>query len=465
MLRKPIDTTDLGQLCTNSLVSFKKILTACTREKMQAHLALMHGQNFFHFLMDREDVPLTREKIKFLFTQAKRLGLNPNERYRTKGLKNLPAHCAWDNSPLSHCISYEIFGLIPLFLECAKKEGFEIDLNTRDKEGKTPFIFALKIGWAPIEIISLLVTPENYNLPDKSGMTPMMVACAMRRIDVAKLLIQYEAKKQNLGSINFSALTAKQQTGLSDFILQSHPESGKTLGHYAVLRAGTLPDQKKELSYQDTVLNILKSAGVDGLRDENARWNSIVSPTRQGIPLQEDDGGIPTGISHIQLNDYSNQVYLSARVNEKAIMNLPIEDLHPYFKELFAGFSGISYVDSILSRSQAMIDFLHLVNVDLAKKQKNGKTPADYINGLITSPDRSLIAKSDQQYLFKLKEVILSYVEQGKEAKKEEGVILNSLDQGEEPKKAEYVSLFFRSEQNFKPEVTELIIDYCGIRK
>jgi hypothetical protein len=391
---------------------FRQTVSECTREQARAYVNSHAGFNEFHYLVDQpvEKRFETKLKIAYLMKNAKRLGLDPNEAYDATGQNHIADDVLWNNSPLGQCIAYENLDLIPFFLEKAREAGFEIDLDFKDRRGKTPLMFAIKLGWAPIEIIQLLMTKTNYNMPEDSGMTPTMLACALRRIDIVKLLIQEEANQLGLGEVDFSHLSFEQRAGLSSFIHQIHPESGKTLGHYAVMRSGTLSNQReKGIDYQETVINILKAADVDGFRDLNARYNALTNPARQPVSLEGYAGGlqVPTFIAHIATEDHSGKAYLSSHLNEDAIMRLPVREagLEPHFTSLFGSFARKSMQCSILENTQQMIDFLNDLGLDFSIKQKNGKTVLQYIDGMKNPKFEVFITALDKQYLWTLKNI------------------------------------------------------------
>lgn len=437
--KKKTDLTNISSICYAPLPEFKHFFAQCTRQQVRNYVEACLGLNPFHHVLDQIDTPDTREKIIYLMQRATDLGLDPNEIFYSSG----PSHFSWNNSPLSHCIAYENLGLLSIFLQSAKREGFHILLNAVDKSGKTPLMFAIKLGWTPIETIQSLVTPENYNQPEHSGMTPIMAACALRRLDIAQILIQYEANRLSLGEIDYSKPTDEQSSQLSPFMHQVHPESGKTLGHYALMRTGTLVDQRKDLNYQETVLNVLKAAGVDGFRDEAAHWNSIVTAKKEGI-LYLGPPGTTTLISYINFEDFGNRVYLSAKTNEPFLLDMASGDLKAHLSAVFKTFTGISLAKSILSRSQDMIQLLARMGFDFSLEQANGKTTSDYIQGLMNASNPQLISPLDEQYLFKLKPVIAHYLQQGQDDK------------------IRLINTFF-GQKSFKPAITDLIVSYSGM--
>jgi hypothetical protein len=398
---KPID-------CYAPLAQFKTTVTQATRAQVRTYINSHAGINYFHYLLDqpakkREE---TKAKVAFLMQHAKRLGLDPNEAINTHCQTHMPAHTLWDNTPLHQCISYENMDLIPFFLETAKKYGFEINLNIKDNAGKTPLMFAIKIGWTPVEIIQQLMTPENYNMPEKSGMTPIMLACALRRVDIVSLLIQAEADRLELGQIYFSNPTPEQIVGLAPFLSQVHPTSGKTLGHYAVMRSGNRDEQaKKPITYQETVLNILKAADIDGLRDENARYNCLTNSDRGPMLIASGIKGTPTQIAHIDIRDFGGQVFLSTLKNKTPLFQCDIGLLKPDLDVLFGGFSGQSLVRSICTNTQAMVNLLGRLNFDFSVAQKNGKTVAGYVDALKNPTFEKFITTLDRDNLFKLENI------------------------------------------------------------
>ena len=397
--------------CKVPFDDFKNNVLLWTPTDIDAYKKKYRDLNPFHLLLEAADATKdkidTRSKIAFLMEHANRLNIDVNGVFNAEGL---PVHLDWNNTPLSNCIAYENLDLIPTFLDAAAKEGLEVDLNLQDKKGKTPLMFAIKLGWAPIEIIKRLISPSNYNVPEMSGMTPMMLACALRRADIAELLIQQEAKTLGLGDIDISNISFEQKEALNDFIHQAHPKSGKTLGHYSVIRSGNLKSQQDyNLDYQETVLNILKAAGVDGFRDINARYNCITSILREPVRCQPDIGeGVVTHIAHIELGDQSGNVYLNSHHNEMLFKTIyPCIDwpLKNHFMALFSSFAKKSMIDSMLENTQGMINFLHNLGFDFSIKQKNGKTVFEYIEGLKDGKFETFVSSSDRKYLWNLENI------------------------------------------------------------
>ncbi|MDQ2993322.1 MAG: ankyrin repeat domain-containing protein [Pseudomonadota bacterium] len=161
------------------------------------------------------------------------------------------------------------------------------DLNLLDEEGRSPFMIAIKLGIVAIGIMEALITKENFHLADVSQATPMMMAAALRRIDVAKLILQEYAKQQDLSTLDFSCLTDTQLAGLHAFINQQHPENCKSLGHYALLRHGAPEELSKDKRNQLTVINILQTVGAQW--NANVIWLKHMQP-HSSIIMQQSKG-------------------------------------------------------------------------------------------------------------------------------------------------------------------------------
>ena len=385
-------SNNIMTICYEPLESFKSSISRLFSHDVQAQVEYWEGFTPFHLVLEQLENQETIEKITYLFTHAKRLRINPNGRVQPK---TLPKHAWWNNTALHHCISYENFKLVPVYLQQAKDSGFDIDLDAIDSEGKNPFMLALKIGYAPIEVLSMLITAQNYNKPDNTGATPIMIACATRQIDAVKLILQFEANRRGLGKLDFDNITQEQRIALADFIHPQHPQSGKRLGHYAIMRAGSELDMKRANAYQETVLNILKSVGVDGNRDKYARSNAVVTEKRDPIWLRDNPN--TTAICYSGRQNLCGKVLLATPENIQAV--LQNEKVPPQTRQYLiaqkAHFAGISHLESIMARTLEMVNFLASLGLDYSLKQKNGKTPASYINGLVIVEDKSLINPLD----------------------------------------------------------------------
>ena len=200
-------------------------------------------------------------------TKATELEVCPNQIWFDAGCKK-SFFSKWGNTPLHHGLAYESFTAIQWFLDAAEKNKIQINLQAQDSYGKTPLLLAIEVN-APFDLILKLMTDENYQMADIDGMTPMMLACALRRLDVMTSLIEKDANFKGYGPIDFMSITKEQIIHLSAFINQVHKESGKSLGHFSLLRSGTISDQKGEnlpqsdekkirLAKQGCVINLLK---------------------------------------------------------------------------------------------------------------------------------------------------------------------------------------------------------------
>ena len=329
--------------------TLKEFKTAAARQSAKAELKQIfqanNGRGLFHEFMEEIQTDELRSKIAFFFEKAQALEIDPNAVWHH--IEDPKWRFAkWGNTPLHNGLAYENFQAIEWFLEEAEKNQMAIDLQAQDSSGKTPLLLSLKVV-APLELIAKLVTDENYHMADNDGMTPMMFACALRRTDVIELLIEQDAKVKGYGPIDFKAITAEQKTQMASFINQIHEESGKSLGHFAVLRAGTIHDQKGEniaplkallekickhseseiesqkkkirLAKQGCVLNLLKDAGMDGFRDDSAQWNCVTNKMRESISIVcklIPDGQLCFVSDHAQRDEGGN-VYLNSKENIK----------------------------------------------------------------------------------------------------------------------------------------------------
>lgn len=395
---------------------FKKRFDQLDKSLVQNFIESSMGLTPFHMCLDLIDNEQhqPRDKIAYLLQNLKRLGLDPNTQY-SPNFKGMPEFYIWKNSPISHALAYENFALAAFFLETAKKEKVFLNLNLKDKSGKTPFMFAIKLARTPLSLIKELLTNENYNTPDQYGTTPIMLATALRRKDIVELIIQ---KKKELLGITKDACTEAQKLKLQEFIHQKHPTSGKTLAYFAILRAGTLKDFSKEQSdYQETVLNILKEAGIEGFRDEHAAWNCLTNTSREPMLIIKQLPGTPSYLTHSCENDFSQKVYLNAKNNIEMFIKVGIDDLAgmEHLKLLVKSYSGRALSDSILARSSEMLEYLSEYDFNFSLKQSNGKTLLDYLQGLLINSDNSmLVCKADVDHLVSLAPLIKKLLPQPK---------------------------------------------------
>lgn len=360
------------------LSQFKEWVLNATPEQFTP---LAEGYNIFHFLLGSKEVTHGKElqeKLKFLFKHAQRLKINPNGQLVYS--KGSPSFLDWQNCPLSYCISYEYFRLAHFFVLCAQNpedkqtNQIKLDLNIVDKGGKTPLMLAIKMATAPLDLIKSLTTIENYNKADHSGMTPIMAAAAMRRTDIMCFLVECHAKNNS----------DKQIQAVSSFIHQTHPSSGQTLAHFAVLRSGTrieqLEEDKDPFVPRFTVLNLLKSVGMDGLRDENAPRNYLTTDQCDPVILffQGTNKFTPeqcTAIGHVNREDRSKTLPLSTTSNLSIMEIAGMKSIVAHLK-----LTGRSLVESIIARTEETLLFLKSLNMDFSlKDSKYNRSPAEYI--------------------------------------------------------------------------------------
>ncbi len=426
-------------------ITLKELKTAAARPGAKEHLKQLsketNGRGLFHEFMEETDSPELRLKIAFLLEKAKVLEVDPNAIWLHRQSAKWQ-FAKWGNTPLHNGLAYENFQAIAWFLEEAKKNQIAIDLQAQDSSGKTPLLLSLKVV-APLELIAKLMTNENYHMADNDGMTPMMLACALRRTDVIALLIEQDANIKGYGPIDFKMITAEQKMQMASFINQTHEESGKSLGHFAVLRTGTIHDQKGEniaplkaesqhmlkpseieiqkkkirLAKQGCVLNLLKDAGMDGFRDESAQWNCVANKMRESISIacKLISDGQPCFVSDHAERDDGGNVYLNSKENvEKCLQRLSscleqpdIRDLHDHLKSL--ELSGTSLVERIMSRSEGTLTLLKDCGLNLDIQQHaGGKTVHTFIEGLKqNAAEVKLISELDKRYLFSLPPALL----------------------------------------------------------
>lgn len=418
---------------TSTVKEYSEVLEQCSPNDMAAYLSTKQGSTPFYSIFDHIDA-VAVVKIKILFKHAKRLNIDPNKQFNPIGF---PDHVRWNNSPIHVFIANERFELIKPFLDNARENDFKIDLNLVDRERKTPFLLAVKMGNISVQSIQLLITKENYNLPDSNGITPIMLACALRRVDIIKLILQAHANNCGLAELNFNQLTVQQKCVLSAFINQQHTETGKSLLHFAVLREGIDIDMAKPVDYQQTVLNILKSVGIDGRRDVNAKRNSPINDLYGVVTFGEDEKEFFKNIDKkaIQLNklgldsdpdqlemiftDLSwngpnkiNNAILATKRNSFSLLTKTMgtnADKYKNLKTQIFSYKGMSFAADILSRTQDTVEFLLNIGVTANLKQKHGdKTPTEYIETLIKNADQS--SKADKNYIFPMLKKIQTYL-------------------------------------------------------
>lgn len=405
-------------------ITFKELQIAVARphakEQMKEISKQNDGRGLFHEFLEEIESPELYEKISFLFAKAKELELDINQVWFHQSRAKTP-FAKWGNTPLHNGLAYENFQVLEWFLELAHQNQMAINLQAQDACGKTPLMLAIKVN-APFDLMKKLVTDENYHMADKDGMTPMMLACALRRIDVMKFLIEQDAKLRGYGPIDFTEISAEQKVQMAAFINQVHEESGKSLGHFSVLRAGTISDQKGEnlpqgdvkkvcLAKQGCVINLLKDAGMDGFRDENARWNCVTNEMREPFSVKGElmRGGQLCFVSNHAERDDGGQVYLNTKENidntlMKYGMHLERQAPNLYQHLRSQKLSGISLIESIMARSESSLALLKTCGLNLEIKQISGdKTISGFIEGLKENVAReNLISPLDVKYLFGL---------------------------------------------------------------
>ena len=353
-------------------------LYGVNRQNLAKMLSLSYGMSHepteWHYFMEKPYSAQLKSELESFFTETKTnangLAIDPNQVWFCKS-SVVSQFSKWGNTALHHGLSYENFPVIECFLSLAKDKLMDIDLGLTDSGGKTPLLLAIKV-FAPERLVKQLMTDENYNMADHDGMTPMMLACALRRTRVMKLLT---IKHVEMGG------------SMSEFINQTHPKSGKSLGHFACLTAGTIDAQK--VAEQDCVLGVLASAGMDGWRDEKAQWNCVTNEGREAISTACEI--IPSGklcfISDHAKRDDGGQVYLNSKENverclqwlSKGLEQPDIRALHRHLQLL--ELSGTSLVKSIMSGSERALTLLKDWGLDL-EILADGKTVKTFIAGL-----------------------------------------------------------------------------------
>lgn len=402
----------------STATEFCDALAQCTPEAMHAY-----SQNtgsfspFFNvFGYDAHEKQL---KMHACFEHTQRLGYDVNTTLDYQQFRAV-AHVYWHNTALHAYIANECFDLAEMFFDLAPKFDAQINLSALDIEKKTPLMLAIKTARAPLSLIKKLITPESFNLAEATGATPLMVACAMRRVDIVQALLQQAAEVEQCAPLDFTEITAEQKNRLAPYINQQHPENKKSLGHYALLRVGTdACKQKNSRQYQMTVHNILRSVGIDGDRDENATANSPVM-AGSTVPIQvsaqafqlyqqlERNGGFKnvdfseyefvssqehvgitlTPLTYIGeqnvrlalLASMRNAFYLSTFREEKP--ELYRDTVAPQLRQ----YSGTTLATSIMRRSGEMLQFLINCGLDLSLSQTNGnRSVQEYVSALEAS--------------------------------------------------------------------------------
>ncbi len=395
------DKAKFSQLLGSSADEYRKILQA--QPDNSQPFCLSNGFTPFHQLIHQDWF----KKMEILFHEANRLGINPNSQFELM----------YHDTPLHLYIANELKDHVEAFLKFASRYNHQMDLNLPDDEGKTSFFLAIKMGNFPLELLERLITTENYNKPDNKGITPIMIACAMRRIDIIQLILKYAYKHetQSDDQLDFDKLSPPQKDFLKKFINeQIDPVTGKTLGHFAVMRHGTDQElSEKSRDYQLTVSGICKSVGIDSRRDENAQRNSPLNDLGGPIILSSEEVTFLRAVQQeyvfTQLtfrgNDTVLNAVLASQKNRLVLDSKLLGDHSECYKNLhlqIESYSGISYGEAILSRTKETIDFLIALGFDLAARQKNDKTTCQYIEMLADPKYSQSITSGDRTYLFPL---------------------------------------------------------------
>lgn len=420
------------------VVELKRLLASITQGDISYFLSISGNRSLFHRVY-WGDKRIIEAKLRCLFNEAERLHLSPNIQmaYGT-------GQFSWKNTPLHLYLANERFNIAQTFLNLAEEFHLPIDLNLEDEEGKTPLLFAVKLGNAPLELIQDLLSPENYNKPDYTGVTPAMMACAMRRVDILQLLLQYHAKQRGLEGLDFNHLSAEQKEVISDFINQQDTIKEKSLVHFAIMRSGTEKELlEKPVDYQQTVMNIAKSVGIDARRDRNAKTNSPLNDTGSPIILSAEEikfyhkikgqltvahlaaQGLGNNPRHLdlvftQLTYYNDQLLetalLASRRNAFVLNSKTLgENAHLYTQvpDQIRSYADVSYVQSILERTESMLEFLEKIGCDFSLKQREGdKTPVNYVKILMKPGNEYSVTEDDRRYLFPLAKKLEKLYEQ-----------------------------------------------------
>lgn len=421
-----------------SIPEFSALLEQLKPQHSKTFKEVTGGRTLFHAVFNNKSNQISEAKIRLIFAHAQRLELDPNAQWNPP---SLGAQLKWNNSALHFYLSNELFDLAQSFLKAAHDYKFQINLNLQDREGKTPLLLAIKLGNVPLDLIKALTTPENYHRPDNTGVTPLMMACALRRVDIIQFIIQYHAAQLGLGTLNFTKLTVAQKQKLADFINQKDNKTGKALAHFAVMRHGTEKELlEKPDSYQLTVLNIAKSVGIDARRDKKATANSPV--TDQGAPffasddeinfyhqmqrlgklnfqhinirmlskfgLEKDKKQLGLVITHLTYygNEKVENALLSTKENAYILTAKMLGHSAAFYTDLprqIKDYSGTSYAESILERTEETITFLARIGHDFSLKQDLGnRTAAEYLANLTLKGNEFAVTSLDKKYLFPL---------------------------------------------------------------
>jgi ankyrin repeat protein len=287
------------------------------------------GQSFPFSSMFSMDDRIADLKLKCLFQHVKRLELNPNGKFempeRFKNFKQLD----WKNTPLHLYIGNERFNIVKSCISYARENDVSIDFNVQDKEGKTPLLLSAKMGNIPLDVFRQMLTLENYNMPDSTGITPAMMACAMRRPDLLAALVQFHAEKVLvLNNFHIDHLSDEHKRQIQAFINQQQVKTKKSLGHFAIMRHGTEEELDKPDEYQQTVLNIAKSVGIDARMDKNALLNA-----------ERNDGGGQATIIEEEVGPFK-QMLKMANLKRLDVKELGLDPKDPdQFQLIFAKYS------------------------------------------------------------------------------------------------------------------------------
>jgi len=215
----------------------------------------------------------------------------------------LEQHRVWDGTALMHAAERGLPAMAAALLAASANP------RSRDKDGRTPMIFAAGSGNA--QVVELLIAAgASGSEQDKYGDTALMAAAASGNPDVVHLLLDHSAK--------VNARNKRRQTAL---LSAASGDAGFAISDQG-RRPAEIPD---DLVHRDTVVRMLLEAGADinarGWDGETALFsledNAVQELLRHHINLEARDKNGETALMETVSNSIA-ELLINAGANVNA---------------------------------------------------------------------------------------------------------------------------------------------------
>lgn len=237
------------------------------------------------------------------------------------------------NTPLHLLIVNENFDGTKFFISCAKEYEISINFNIKDKEGKTPLILAVKMNFqkAALQLLEEKANGADVDLDitDNEGNTALHYACALGSVEVVKALLTHQA--------NIHALNKKGQSLIDMTQLN-----------------------KEEIE------QILRAVDIEPSRDENAFKNHFYDEYSLPFAIFTGEGQphrfitlISSAANFSQLEKcLETEPILDFAEQLKGRLALMSQEKRKKMRDQYNNFSGRSVIDVCLERRKALLELL-----------------------------------------------------------------------------------------------------------